>query len=135
MKRRIKTGAFVLLWLLAFASVVFAQDGEVPLPPVNWGPIVAAGIGVLVMVVVELLKRVLPGLNPGAKQIIALVAGPALTWLATYVGGAIGTPVSFDSLIALLTAGGVASVAGMGSFDLLKSLGLLGKGGAVGEKA
>ena len=133
MKRLMTYTLVILAGLVAFAPMVLAQ-GE-PVPPINWAPIVAAGIGLVVMVVVELLKRVWPGVNPSVKQIVALVAAPALTWLASYIETETGALVDFQSLIEFLTAGGVSALTAMGSFDLLKSLGVLGKGGVLGGKA
>lgn len=122
---------------LALSVLVFAQEAapvavaavEAAAEPVlKWGPIAAAGIGVLVMLFVQLVGAFVPRLDSGVKMVIAAVASPALTWLATFVANAIGYPVDFSTLIDALAAATGSGLSAMGAFDVLKKLGVLGAG-------
>lgn len=123
MKRVLLTFAFLLS-----ATAVFAQEagGEAVKQVIDWGPIAAAGIGVLTMVLVQVVKVFLPGAPAGLKQILALVAAPALTWAASKVSGALGYPVDFASLIEAITAAVGSGLTAMGMFDVLSKLGVPG---------
>ena len=114
-KHVLKVALAALLFFLAMPAVAFAQ-GVVPQGP-DWGGVIAIFINaVLVVVVLELLKMVLPGLSPAVKRILALVAGPSLTWLATYLSGVVGHPIDFSAIISLFAGLGSVPLA-MGLFD------------------
>lgn len=93
----------------------------------NWSPIAAAGIGVLVMLLVQLVGVFVPKLDTGVKQVIALVASPLLTWLGSVVSNALGYPVDFSSLVDALVAATGSGLTAMGMFDVLKTLGAVGQ--------
>ena len=113
----LKVALAVLFFCLAMPALVFAQD-EAPQGP-DWGAVIAIAINsVLVVVVLELMKMVLPGLSPFVKQLLAFVAGPSLTWLATYLSGVLGHPIDFSAIIALFAGLGSAPLA-MGLFDTI----------------
>lgn len=95
------------------------------MPPIDWPPIIAAGIGVLVMLLVQLAKLYIPRLTTGAKQALALVAAPLLTWAASVISGALGYPMDFSSLIEAIVVSAGTGLGAMGAFDVLKSFGVV----------
>jgi len=126
--QRMKRIVLMLAVALLFAGVAFAQEAAPAAAPavIKWGPIAAAGIGVLVMLWVQLVGVFVPKLDSGVKMVIAAVASPALTWLATVVANAIGYPVDFSSLIDALGAATGSGLSAMGIFDVLKRFGVVG---------
>jgi hypothetical protein len=113
--------------MVLFAGVAFAQEATVDTAAnVAWGPIAAGGIGVLVMLVIQLIGVFVPGMNGGLKQVIAIVASPLLTWAASILSNALGYPVDFSGLIEALAAATGSGFTAMGVFDVLKSLGVVG---------
>jgi hypothetical protein len=118
-------------WLTTIAIVfvpalLFAQDAApAAAEPINWGPIAGAGIGVLTMVFVELVKVFKNDIPGSVKQILALVAAPALTWLATFVSAQIGYPVEFSSLLDAITSAFGSGLTAMGAFEVLSKLGVV----------
>ena len=121
----------LILGMLALAVTAFAQEPApaAPAAALNWGPIAAAGIGVLVMLFVQLVGVFVPKLDGGVKQVIALVAAPLLTWLAGIASNALGYPVDFASLIDAIAAATGSGLSAMGIFDVLKKLGVVGAQG------
>jgi hypothetical protein len=111
---------------IAPAGEAPATAAEAP-EPIDWNPIAASGIGVLTMLLVQIVKRYVPRLDAGVKQVLALVAAPLLTWAASAISTALGHPVDFSSLVeAILLAVGTG-LASMGAFDVLKNAGALKK--------
>ena len=78
------------------------------------------------MLLVQLVGVFVPRLETGVKQVIALVASPLLTWLASVVSNALGHPVDFSSLIEALVAATGSGLTAMGLFDVLKTVGVTG---------
>lgn len=130
MKRLMLILGMLLLPLVAFAQEAAPAVAEAveaaPEAALNWGPIAAAGIGVLVMLLVQLVGAFVPKLDGGVKQVIALVASPLLTWAASTVSTALGYPVDFSSLIEALVSATGSGLTAMGMFDVLKTLGAVG---------
>ena len=106
----------LIIVMCLLPALAFAQ-GETPEPGIDWGGIIAIFINaVLVVVVTEFLKLLRPRLPASVKRIVALVAGPALMALSTYVSGALGHPVDFGPWITVLTGIGSVPMA-LGLFD------------------
>ncbi|MCP4878338.1 MAG: hypothetical protein GY896_23030 [Gammaproteobacteria bacterium] len=101
---------------------LIAQEGEVAqVVGINWQQLVALLItAVLVPFVVEFLKRWLPTASPNIKRILALVAGPALMALGTFLSGLLGYPIDFQSIIDIITAGIMASIPSMATYGVAK---------------
>jgi hypothetical protein len=128
MQRMKRFGLMFLAAIVLFTGIALAQEAAPAAAKVivEWGPIAAAGIGVLVMLFVQLVAYFVPGLDGGVKQVLALVASPLLMWLAGLVSDAIGYPVDFKSLIDAIVAATGSGLTAMGAFDVLKKFGLVG---------
>jgi hypothetical protein len=124
MQRRILMVAVVAILAMTAAAPTFAQDAAPP-PPIDWKPIAAAGVGVLTMLLVQLAKMFVPKLEPGVKQVLALVAAPLLTWAASILSGALGHPIDFSSLIEAILVSVGSGLGAIGLFEVSKKAGVL----------
>lgn len=114
-KHVLKVALVALLFFLVMPAIALAV-GEVPQGP-DWGGVIAIGINaVLVVVVTEFLKLLVPRLSPAVKRVLALVSGPSLMALAAYLSGVLGHPIDLTPWIMVLTGVGSVPLA-LGLFD------------------
>lgn len=118
--RRWKRLVFMILggvFLLA-GLVVAQEDGAAATAPaINWFEIAALAINTVgVTLGVQLLKAFLPKVPGSVKAVLTVVAGPLLLWAQIALAGVFGFPIDFSSLIEILGAGGLTSVAAMVPF-------------------
>lgn len=110
--------------LLFVPVLLFAQEGEIPAPIVNWAQIMAIAIGTVgVTLAVQLSKHFLPMLPRSVKSFLTLVAGPLLMAIANALSDWLGYPIDFTSIIEVFGAGLLASGAAMVPFKLGKAQG------------
>ena len=106
---------------LFFPTLVFAQDGNGGLD-ISWGVIIAGLIsGALVPLAVQLLTWSWPRAPTWLKALAGPVLAPVLALSALFLSNALGFPIDFGPIIAVITgAGAAASIA----FTLGKRKGL-----------
>ena len=79
-----------------------------------WQPIVANLINmVLVLLAVELIKKVIPIINesvPWLLPIIAAVIGPAVALLQGYLGAWLGINIDLSAIVAIFTGGSAVAL-------------------------
>ena len=108
------------LFLLLVPVFAFAQGGDAEAVSVDWQVLLPFLIAaVLVPVAVQIIKFFMPRLSPGIKQILALVAGPALTSLAVWLSSLAGFPIDLSAIIIAL-GGAVSGLAGIGVHNVTK---------------
>jgi CHASE2 domain-containing sensor protein len=84
-----------------------------PPPIIDWGEVGAAAINsVVVLIAVQAIKHFLPILRqkyPWAIPLIAVVAGPGIAYVTSYLFTVLGHPVDLGPILGALT--GTAAVA------------------------
>jgi hypothetical protein len=113
----------VFLFLLLVPVLVFAQGADVTEAiniEVDWKALLPFLINaIMVPLAVQLIKKFLPQLSPGAKQILALVAGPILTPVAVWLSSLLGATIDL-TLVIMALGGAISGLAGIGVHNVAK---------------
>ena len=113
MKRKIKTGAILLLSLVvvvAFAPMVLAQGETGSLEDVNWMGYAALVLNaVLVPLLADVLKPIWAKAPSVLKTIMPVVIGGAAGYAEAWLLTKLGFAVPLDLIVAVFTGGGAAA--------------------------
>lgn len=117
MKRLFFFCFLMLLPLLVLAQVAEPVAEAISLN-VDWMAILPFIItAILIPVAVQLIKSLLmPNLSAGAKQILAMIAGPLLTPVGVWLSGLLGTTIDLTPIIIAL-GGALSGLLSMGVYD------------------